>query len=466
MRDSRIAPKGWGKTEKFRRDVKLEYWHSDWSKRWRDGVEFQPESRRVEGSDYNQHYVDVEASVKAEVEYGDRSDEIGGYLRGSARKLPMPTGSERLRGAVAGAAVGDAFAASSIVGGLTTHSWRPGGVEGPELVEYVPGSVLAPTSVTQLMAHTAEGLLRALGGRRLGNPVEPVSAVQHGFQRWLHSMLRAMGDPEDDNSWRINGGIYAHDAGEHDRPDGIVVEDPGLTRDRKPDPALVDTLRRFATTGIRLAPGDPLGTARGGDALVRAALAAVWSEDLSETFDLAVAIAALTHPHPDDFLAAGTLAVILHQQIRDRPFMDCLSAGFDELVRRPDHKKTRVMVNRALILVQDERPPSESSLLRRCFPDGGVDGAEALGIALYCAMASDYVREALLLALNYASHRTEVAATAGLLIGAEYGIQSIPRAFLDPIKSAHTLDTLAHDLATELRDVLTDKEWLRRYPPT
>ena len=124
------------------------------------------------------------------------------------------------------------------------------------------------------------------------------------------------------------------------------------------------------------------------------------------------------------------------------------------------------MVNRALILVQDERPPSESSNLRRCFPDGGVDGAEALGIALYCAMASDYVREALLLALNYASHRTEVAAAAGLLIGAEYGIQSIPSVFLDPIQSARTLDTLARDLATELRDVLTDKEWLRRYPPT
>ncbi|PPJ07417.1 hypothetical protein C5E44_29520 [Nocardia nova] len=69
-------------------------------------------------------------------------------------------------------------------------------------------------------------------------------------------------------------------------------------------------------------------------------------------------------------------------------------------------------------------------------------------------------------ALNYATHRNEVAATAGLLIGAEYGIQSIPRIFLDPIKSAPILDTLADDLATELRDVLADKEWLRRYPPT
>ncbi|MFI7191938.1 ADP-ribosylglycohydrolase family protein [Nocardia nova] len=466
MRDPRIAPKGWGKTEKFRRDVKLEYWHSDWSKRWRDNVQFRPESRTVEDSDYNQHYIDVEASLKAEIEYGDRSDEIGGYLRASPQKLWMPTGAERLRGAVAGAAVGDAFAASCTVDGLTTHSWRPGGTEGPELVEYVPGEVLAPTWVTQLMAHAAEGLLRALGGRRVGNLVEPVSAVQHGFQRWLHYMLGAMTDPEQVNSWRINGGIYAREATERGRPDGIVVEDSELTRDRKPDPVIVDTLRHFAATGIRLVPGDPRGAARGGDALIRAALAAVWSEDLSETFDLAVAIAALTHPHPDDCLAAGALAVILHQQIRDRPFMDCLSAGFDELVRRPDSKKTRVMVNRALILVQDERPPSELGTLRRCFPDGGVDGAEVLGIALYCAMASDYVREALLLALNYATHRTDVAATAGMLIGAEYGIQAIPRAFLDSISSAPTLDTLAHDLATELRDVLTNEEWLRRYPPT
>lgn len=465
MRDPRIAPKGWSKSERDRRNMKLGYWHDDWAERWEDRVEFRPENW-PDDSDYNVHFVDVEAPAEAQVEFGDRSNEITGSLPGGTRKLWIPTGAERLRGAVISAAAGDAFAYSCGRGLLKTFPWNTGGWNKENLADYLPETWASPTWITQLMANAAEGLLRALGGRRAGNHVDPISAVQHGFQRWLYAMKE---DPEKIgivNEWRIYGGVYARDAGEHDGPDGIVVEDFALQRNFDPDPAVVDALLAFASTGIRSTPADPRSAARGGDVLVRAALAAVWSEDLSETFDLAVAIAALTHPHPDDYMAAGVLAVVLHQQIRDHPFMDCLSAAYDELVRRPDHEKTRVMVNRAVRLVQDERPPTEVATLRWQFPDGGVDGAEALGIALYCAMASDYLREALLMALNYATHRNEVAATAGMLIGAEYGIQAVPRVFLDPIKSAATLDTLAHDLATELRDVLTDKEWLRRYPPT
>ncbi|NKY86475.1 ADP-ribosylglycohydrolase family protein [Nocardia veterana] len=466
MRDPRIAPKGWGKTEKFRREVKLEYWHAEWSKQWRGRVEFRPDSRTVEDSDYNQHYVDIEAPVEAEVQFGDRSDEISGRTRDLVGKVRDPTGSERLRGAVLAAAAGDAFADSFDVGALRTRSWHPAGSAGPELVEYVPASVASPTRITQLMAYTAESLVRALGARRVGRPVDPVSAVQHGFQRWFHYIQRDIASEARTNDWRINGGIYAQNADRHEGPDGVVVWDAGFRRDKKPDASIIDALLSFATTGVRSTPENPRSSARGGEVLVRAALAGVWSEDLSETFDLAVAIAALTHPHPDDYLAAGTLAVILHQQIRDRPFMDCLSAGFDELVRRPSHEKTQMMVNRALILVQDEQTPTGVGNLRRYFPDGGADGAETLGIALYSAMASDYVREALLLALNYATHRGPVAAAAGMLIGAEYGVQAIPGAFVDPIGSLPTLNTVAQELATELRDVLTDKEWLRRYPPT
>jgi hypothetical protein len=264
--------------------------------------------------------------------------------------------------------------------------------------------------------------------------------------------------------WRKYGGPYSTDAGDSDTPDGVAVGESGFSGDWDPDPAVVEALVGFASTGIRSTRDDPRSGARGADVLPRAALAAVWSEDLSETFDLGVAIAALTHPHPDDCLAAGTLAVILHQQIRDKPFMDCLYAAWQQLVQHPGHERTRTMVDTAVNLLRKEWTPTQTDNLRRHFPDGGADGAEALGIALYCGMVSDYLREALILAFNYAPKQNGVAAVAGMLIGAEYGIQAAPKAFR--VKHNEVLDALAQELATELRDVLADDEWRRRYPPT
>ncbi|WP_084525665.1 ADP-ribosylglycohydrolase family protein [Nocardia vaccinii] len=463
MRDPRIAPKGWSTKEKNRLSEKSGNWYFDWSARWRDRVPFRPDSRTVEDSDYNLHYVDVEAPVEAEVEFGDRGDEISGKRPG-LRRLPLPTGAERLRGAMVAAAIGDAYAGSR--GGLTTYPWYSGGVPSKEdkLIDYQPDEKMLSCWITQLLAYTGESLIRALTGRRAGHRIDPVSTVQHGYQRWLYYMVRDIDLPD---QWRTYGGPYAREAGDDDKPNGPLSEQTDFRMDQDPDAAVIDALKAFAATGIRSTPADPRSTARGGDVLVRAALAAVWSEDLSETFDLAVAIAALTHPHPDDYLAAGTLAVILHQQIRDRPFMDCLADGYRQLVTRTGHERTSTMIDNVVGLVRNERAPMQADNLRRHFPGGGADGTETLGIALYSAMISDYMREALLLALNYAeAHPRPVAATAGMLIGAEYGIRAVPKVFRDPVRSVETIDMLAIDIATELRDVLTDDEWRRRYPPT
>ncbi|MFJ1456978.1 ADP-ribosylglycohydrolase family protein [Nocardia sp. N2S4-5] len=465
MRDPRISPKGWSSAERNRRDFKAGNWHDDWSRRWQHRADFRPETRTVENSDYNQHYVAVEAPVEAQLDYSSRSDEVSGSRPGGTSRLPLPTGAERLRGALVTAGIGDAFAYARNHFGLTSYPWDAGGMRNAEevLVDYLPGEFMPSTWITQLMGYSAEGLIRALVGRRTGQPVDPVSTVQHALQRWLYYMKRSVRTV---GEWRIYGGIYARDAGDHDRPDGIAAHDTDFVSNRDPDAAVLDALLGFASTGTISTPADPRSEARGADVLVRAALAAVWSEDLSETFDLAVAIAALTHPHPDDYLPAATLAVILHQQLRDHPFLDCLAAGRSQVSKRPGHEKTLAAINTVVSLIRNEWVPTQPSNLRQYFPNGGADGVETLGIALYSAMVSDYVREALLLALNYATHRPQVAAVAGMLIGAEYGIQAVPKALSDPISSLRTLDTFAQDLATELRDVLTDAEWLRRYPPT
>ncbi|MCX4092709.1 ADP-ribosylglycohydrolase family protein [Nocardia sp. alder85J] len=465
MRDPRIKPKGWPSNERARRGLKHGNWHSDWSDRWRNQVDFRPDSRTVEDSDYNQHYVDIEAPIRAELEYSARSDEIAGY-NSDFEHLIIPTGSEKLRGAIVGAGVGDAFADD--FGGLTTYPWYSGGAVDVEekLIDYLPNDRMLSSWVGKLMAYSAEGLIRALGVRRFANHADPVSTVQHAYQRWLYHMQKDW-DPDKSGEWRKYGGPYARNAGDRDEPGGTLSEEAQFRIFVNLPDAIIDALTGFATSGIMSTPTAPRSAARGPDVLIRGALAAVWSEDLSQTFDLAVSIAALTHPHPDDFLPAGVLAVILHQQIRGHPFMDCLTAGYLQLTARPGHQRTRSMIDTTVALVRNEWTPTQADNLRKHFPHGGIDGAEGLGIALYCAMVSDYLREALVLALNYApeEHRCQVAATTGMLIGAEYGIQAIPAVFRDPVQTVHTLDRLGQDLATELRDVLDQSEWQRRYPP-
>lgn len=47
---------------------RLAAWHTEWVHRYLDDAEFAPAGRKA-GSDYNQHYLDVEASPEVEAEF-------------------------------------------------------------------------------------------------------------------------------------------------------------------------------------------------------------------------------------------------------------------------------------------------------------------------------------------------------------------------------------------------------------
>ncbi|MGW3467553.1 ADP-ribosylglycohydrolase family protein [Saccharopolyspora sp. NPDC000995] len=90
---------------------------------------------------------------------------------------------------------------------------------------------------------------------------------------------------------------------------------------------------------------------------------------------------------------------------------------------------------------------------------------ENLQIAVYIGMASDYVREALLLAMNYTEHRSVVGAISGMLIGADFGVQAIPSDLRAPLVLGDAIETLAKDALVEFSPgPPTDEAWLRRYP--
>ncbi|MEV6232936.1 ADP-ribosylglycohydrolase family protein [Saccharopolyspora shandongensis] len=446
--------------QRYRRGGKLSRWHYDWTRRTEHRADFQPHGRK-EGSDYNLHYVDVHAPLDAVVDFDRRANEIYGCDPDTSRRLPEPDTAERFRGAVLAAAVGDALGRAVDSGITVDLPWSPDVklIGEKALTEYsLRDSAAESSAVTQLLAFTLEGLIRADVAHRITKgDSEPEAVVQHAYQRWLHTQPTPDGQRR---GWEHCGPYAAPE------PDGWLVGVDSLRRDGAPHPDTVAALENFARTGQHSRLRKMRAHARGSEVVPRAAMAAVCADDPAEVFAAAVHIAVLTHSSPDDCLAAGTLAVILHQQIRDQPFHDCLTTARAHLERWP-RRNARVLrkIELALIMNQDYWVPTTPENIRKPFGDGGRDGAEALGLGLYCAMASDYVREALQLAMNYSAHRPVVGAITGMLIGAECGVRAIPADLRAAVPLAEVVDTLAQDALTEHGpNPPANEAWLHRYP--
>ncbi|QUH01727.1 ADP-ribosylglycohydrolase family protein [Saccharopolyspora erythraea] len=446
------------KEQGSRRSGKVSRWHADWTKRNEKRSDFRPQGRK-EGSDYNLHYVDMDAPLEAQIDFDRRVREIDGRDPDTGRLMPAPDYRERFRGALVTAAAGDALGRAVDAGAVYELPWSPDlKLKGDKaLTEYVLRSAVGESSAAaQLMAFTMEGLIR-LGVRARGESGQPTPVIQHALQRWLHTQRVPKG-----HGWNVTGGPYAAHA---PQPDGWLVGTEMLYQDGAADPATVAELERFARTGELSSLPQPVARARGAALLPRVAGLAACSNDADAAFLGALNIAALTHNSSDDCLAAGALAVILQQQIRDQPFFDCVTAAQEMLRRRRHAERVLRKIDLALTMNQEYWVPASRQDMRKPFGDGGSDGAEALGLALYCAMASDYVREALQLAMNYSAHRSVVGAVSGLLIGAECGVRAIPADLRAAAPLADVVDTLAEDeIAEYSTNPPRDESWFRRYP--
>lgn len=443
-----------------RRGAKVGRWHDNWVDRTASRADFRPHGRK-EGSDYNLHSVDVHAPLDAVINFDRRVREIDGRHPDTGRPLPVPDASERLRGALVAAACGDALGRAVETGTATALPWSPSIQRGDEhalreYVAHVPAG--SASAAVQLLAFTLEGLIRAHVAERATGQADPPEQVQHAYQRWLFTQPTPDGQRRD---WRSCAGP---DAGTS-QPDGWLIGVDALHTDAAAPADLVAALEHVARTGQRSSLRDLRAHARGGDVVLRTAAAAVCSADPAEVFTAAVNLAVLTHDRPEDCLAAGVFAVILHQQILDRPFADCLATARALLRRWPGHARVDRKIELGRAMIRDYGVPARREDVHIPFPGGGSDGADALGLALYCAMASDYVREAVQLAVNYAPQRPVVAAMAAGLLGAECGVQAVPADLRDAAPVAAILDTLAQDARAEFSTTPpSHDDWVRRYP--
>jgi len=158
--------------------------------------------------------------------------------------------------------------------------------------------------------------------------------------------------------------------------------------------------------------------------------------------------AALTHGSACGHLPAGFLALLIALVLSDVPLDVALERSRRQLLARPRHEETAVIVDRALLLARTD-PCDPQRLASLGY---GWVGEEALAMALYCAVGSECAGHdldaAVTLAVNHDGDSDSTGAITGSLMGAIHGARAVPPRWLDLLELREVLLTLADDLAS------------------
>lgn len=335
------------------------------------------------------------------------------------------------RGCLLGGAVGDALGApvEFISQAEITRKFGAGGIR-----EYVPayGKLGSITDDTQMTLFTAEGLLRAAPSKDACDLSDATGAIAQAYQRWFQTQGQS------------------HPMHKHCL-DGCLIEHQELHSRRGPGATCLSGLRNMqhstdlAGNGSKGCGGvmrvAPIG-------MYYATLAEANKEDqarlMKQAFDLACKAAAITHGHPTGQLASGAFAAIIMQLLLEVPLASAIDAVLSLLSDRPHHEETTSAIHAACRLAAEM--PNDIDALTQ-LGEGWV-AEEALAIALYCALSAKDFRSGVELAVNHSGDSDSTGSMAGQLLGAIYGVQSIPGCWLEPLELRGVIETMADELAT------------------
>ena len=130
--------------------------------------------------------------------------------------------------------------------------------------------------------------------------------------------------------------------------------------------------------------------------------------------------------------------------IRGKDLESAIVRCLKELETWPDHENTRDLIEKARSLAAqmnrtgDLLDDSELEMANRidlAAIGSGETGAEAIALALYCALRySDDFEQAILLAVNQGGNSDTVAAICGAILGTYLGLDEIPYAWVNKIE--------------------------------
>ncbi len=133
--------------------------------------------------------------------------------------------------------------------------------------------------------------------------------------------------------------------------------------------------------------------------------------------------AALTHGHPDGYLPAGAMAVLVRDGLNGVPWAESLAKVLALLRERCGSESTVAAVEGAA------RAAADGVALRERVSGLGEGwvGEEALAIGLYAAMVAKTFAECIELAANHDGDSDSTASIAGQLWCARFGLAGIER---------------------------------------
>ena len=98
----------------------------------------------------------------------------------------------------------------------------------------------------------------------------------------------------------------------------------------------------------------------------------------------------------------------------------------------------------------------------------GWTAEEALAISLYCALTADNFEEGVVMAVNHGGDSDSTGSITGQILGALYGLASIPNNWLDRLELRDTIDVISRDLySIQIESVPSTPvaSLFHRYPP-
>ena len=138
------------------------------------------------------------------------------------------------------------------------------------------------------------------------------------------------------------------------------------------------------------------------------------------------------------------LAAVVTLVLNNVPLTQAIEKAKAQLCLHPGHLETLIAIERAQLLAESE--PNRADSIQK-LGEGWV-AEEALAISLYCALGGENFETGVVLAVNHTGDSDSTGAITGNILGAMYGVQSIPPRWLSSLELRDVIMAMADDLAT------------------
>lgn len=350
--------------------------------------------------------------------------------------LPLWERRARFRACLLAGACGDALGASVEFTSLERirETYGPEGIR-----DFSPDSTNKPgkiTDDTKMTLFTAEGLIGAELRGETGKAKHYERCLLDAYLRWLCTQEE-------------NVPVQA------EMREGWLFSQPALHFQRAPGTTCLAALKEEAGSVPQPLQTNNMskdcgGVMRAAPAALHALVREAFSDAARESaFINGIAAAKITHGHPTGYLAAGAFAHMLCSLGLGLSLTESATAAIKRLEQEKNSEETITKLAAAMRLAASA---GETIACIEELGQGWV-AEEALAIAVFCALRCSSLEEGVIMAVNISGDSDSTGSITGNLLGMIYGIDAIPKRWLNQLELHEVIQTTADDLF-ELPDAL------------